>query len=949
MRFRLGLSKLFPRWRGGPTLTSSSWSAIQFPNQTLQVARGSSPITATFWRPSQLPRVKLFLPSIARYHTAQDTSDRAYRDLSNTLSGLIAKSRTGTQKDRIQLAQFLETQILGTENIPSGSLKETSQSYEMCLLEFGKCLRDGIGVSVDKEGAASLFHQAAKAGSAEAQFLLADCLHRTLSEDSQEMEGSNEETEAVRTEEISYYLSLAAKQGHAEAAYRLGNMLVDLHLKQRAAQSARGFNKAATDSTHLSYAIGWFKMAGEKQHPRATYQLGICWESGWGVPEDRDRALEMFKLAAQLELHKLSAETLLLCSSLHLSKDDRDHMVLEKELKWLQKNATGRHKGAQFLLAELKATGDKGVPQSFTEAIELMAPLAEQGFTEAQYRLALTLQQQQLQQQEQKQLELNKQSQKAIYWFEKAAAQGHTLSQYHLAKIYLEGGGRLPLALSLMETAAEKGHAPSMHALAETYRNQREVKDETKSWLWLWEATRALHPVSMYECALYLLRHSPAGQRYIPTGGMPSELTHLVAAEDAHESLPVQLLIAATNLRHLPSLVRLMSIDKKWQLRPSIRQRIADLTAEEMKEIADLYLDGHLGRPHEVEYFRWLTRAAMSGHDLSQLALGKLYWYGWAGGLVSEDRPRALEWFGKAKQSCSQALFYIGQAVQKGVVSEPDIDGAVDWFRQGAALGDVECSAALGQLLLFATNDCHQEGLERLTFAANNNHAEAQWHLSQFLLRNGPERITEALHWTVGAADNGNVDAIHQLATWHMQDEADSPLPAPNKQLGLELFHRAALLDHAPSQLDLGRYYYQGSGVPKDEAAGLEWIRRAADQLDLNAMFFLALLTQTSDPESAADLFLSAARGGHPAAQLRLGYCYILGQGLPEDLVEGVKWVRRSAKANHVLAQHYLGVCLLHGDGMERNVEEAVHWFTLAAKQGHQRSIEEIQKLNRRK
>ena len=55
------------------------------------------------------------------------------------------------------------------------------------------------------------------------------------------------------------------------------------------------------------------------------------------------------------------------------------------------------------------------------------------------------------------------------------------------------------------------------------------------------------------------------------------------------------------------------------------------------------------------------------------------------------------------------------------------------------------------------------------------------------------------------------------------------------------------------------------------------------------------------------DEIRSAAEGGDPESQCYIGICYQTGQGVAQDYVEAVKWLRRAAEQNDESAQCYLG------------------------------------------
>ena len=51
------------------------------------------------------------------------------------------------------------------------------------------------------------------------------------------------------------------------------------------------------------------------------------------------------------------------------------------------------------------------------------------------------------------------------------------------------------------------------------------------------------------------------------------------------------------------------------------------------------------------------------------------------------------------------------------------------------------------------------------------------------------------------------------------------------------------------------------------------------------------------------------AEQGDVDAQFNLGWCYYMGEGVPQDKVEAAKWYRKAAERGNVLAQCNLGWC----------------------------------------
>ena len=61
---------------------------------------------------------------------------------------------------------------------------------------------------------------------------------------------------------------------------------------------------------------------------------------------------------------------------------------------------------------------------------------------------------------------------------------------------------------------------------------------------------------------------------------------------------------------------------------------------------------------------------------------------------------------------------------------------------------------------------------------------------------------------------------------------------------------------------------------------------------------------------------------------------YRLGQGVPQDYKQAVKWYQKAAEQGYADAQCNLGIMYYEGDGVPQNYKKAYVWFNLAASQG---------------
>jgi TPR repeat protein len=115
---------------------------------------------------------------------------------------------------------------------------------------------------------------------------------------------------------------------------------------------------------------------------------------------------------------------------------------------------------------------------------------------------------------------------------------------------------------------------------------------------------------------------------------------------------------------------------------------------------------------------------------------------------------------------------------------------------------------------------------------------------------------------------------------------------------------QAALLQHAASHAFLSYMLIAGRhDVPKDRKRGFE---------------------------------LAAAGAGMGCAHSKgaLGCCYVLGDGVAQDVVKGLAPARESAAAGSCFGQFAVGCCYNYGLGVAQDRAEAVRLYRLAAAQG---------------
>jgi len=132
-------------------------------------------------------------------------------------------------------------------------------------------------------------------------------------------------------------------------------------------------------------------------------------------------------------------------------------------------------------------------------------------------------------------------------------------------------------------------------------------------------------------------------------------------------------------------------------------------------------------------------------------------------------------------------------------------------------------------------------------------------------------------------AAQGHVGACHMVGLMYEHGRGTAANPAE----AAKWYARAG--DHGPSLLNLGMFYRDGNGVPKDVG-------------------------------KAKDLFERSARLGEASGQRALGAVYINGLGVPRNPVEGVAWMLLAEKGGDQVARDNVAMI------RDRNYLSALQW-----------------------
>lgn len=143
----------------------------------------------------------------------------------------------------------------------------------------------------------------------------------------------------------------------------------------------------------------------------------------------------------------------------------------------------------------------------------------------------------------------------------------------------------------------------------------------------------------------------------------------------------------------------------------------------------------------------------------------------------------------------------------------------------------------------------------------------------------------------------------------------------------------------AAAQLQVGNYYFSGTGVSRDLPKGVKYHRKAAEQGLAAAQYQLALDYTLgegveADKTEAAVWFRKAAEQSYVEAEVALGLCYVQGDGVTANGAEGIEWFRKAVAQGSPDAEYQIGRCFLEGTGVSRDIEQGIQWIRHAAERG---------------
>ncbi|WP_428085808.1 tetratricopeptide repeat protein [Candidatus Thioglobus sp.] len=403
---------------------------------------------------------------------------------------------------------------------------------------------------------------------------------------------------------------------------------------------ANGYYHGIGTRQNFKQALSWYEKAAEQDFVSAQYNLAVMYRRGEGAKVDNKAAFHWYEQAAQLGYGL-----------------------------------------AQLTLAKLYEKG-VGVKQSDALAQTWYLRAANQLDPEAQFHLAQFHQQR------------NNYSQ-AVFYYRKAADQGHSYAQFALAMNLLEGRGVIKdenKAQQLFLAAAEAGHIKAQFQLGRLLMNNDQISEAR---IWLSKASdQALDSAAQLLKDLDAIEHSKqeALKLKLVTSDLPAPVVETKHnKKSAAKAAAAKIFVIET--KHNKNLAaKAAAADITLAIARGLKTQLAPnfstLIPNQQQILASLNKNAKL--MHDAEQ---LQLSAAQGNPISQYRLSKLYS---AGALTTKNQRKAfLLMQQSAKQGVARSQNALSMMYINGIGVEKNYQKAYYWASISAQKGNVEAKQTL--------------------------------------------------------------------------------------------------------------------------------------------------------------------------------------------------------------------------------------------------------------
>jgi len=188
-----------------------------------------------------------------------------------------------------------------------------------------------------------------------------------------------------------------------------------------------------------------------------------------------------------------------------------------------------------------------------------------------------------------------------------------------------------------------------------------------------------------------------------------------------------------------------------------------------------------------------------------------------------------------------------------------------------------------------------------------------------------------------------NTDILNDIDSGSMDKYfSDSIINKENNSDIIETLHILADEKNANAQNMLGVCYLTGINVVIDEKKAVEYLNSAAEQDHTAAQRNLAITLEnqrSADKNKIISLYEKAADKNDAYALNNLAVCYLLGDGIKQNIKQAIKYFEKAVKYGDDYAMVNLADCYAVGNGVSKNNKKAFELYKQAADKNNAEGI----------
>lgn len=280
-----------------------------------------------------------------------------------------------------------------------------------------------------------------------------------------------------------------------------------------------------------------------------------------------------------------------------------------------------------------------------------------------------------------------------------------------------------------------------------------------------------------------------------------------------------------------------------------------------------------------------------------------------------EYKSIAFFWYNKAAtQGHVDAQIMLASCFRDGIGVTKSKFEALKWFKTAASSGN--SIAEKKMLELKYDVDAYKSVIrykQSLLASADKGHKDSQLSLANWFMKHAATNSTYktiATYWYLKAANNGNVEAMNNIASCYCNGVGVER----NYLEAIKWYKCAAKKGSKKSCQELAHLYLYGFVGLSNVDEAIKWFERCAEEINKEDLYKIAL-------------------------------SYLNGNGVAQNPKNGLLYLRRSAEKGHTDAQYRLGLMYENGNIVEQDHMQAKSWFERAADQGHEQAKYHVSKI----